>query len=201
MNKRQRGRGRKPSSHNSNNPNRSLDSNGPDVKIRGSASTIFDKYTTLARDATSSGHRVKAENYLQHAEHYLRLVMEQQAKAAAHAEKQAAQQQARQSNTENPNTEQKDDDGQGRNNDRGRRYPARRRQPNQNEAQDQNASDERAKNPQENDKAVEAETPETSVTEATAPEADAKPKKTRRKKPVEAATETPPEESVITAAE
>ncbi|MEL6370813.1 MAG: DUF4167 domain-containing protein [Pseudomonadota bacterium] len=56
------------------NPNRALDSNGPDVRIRGTANQIYDKYLALARDATSSGDRVKAENYLQHAEHYFRLI-------------------------------------------------------------------------------------------------------------------------------
>lgn len=56
------------------NPNRALDSNGPDVRIRGTANQIYDKYQALARDATSSGDRVKAENYLQHAEHYYRLI-------------------------------------------------------------------------------------------------------------------------------
>ncbi len=50
------------------------DSNGPDVKIRGNPNQIYDKYVSLARDATSSGDRVTAENYLQHAEHYYRLV-------------------------------------------------------------------------------------------------------------------------------
>lgn len=56
------------------NPNRALDSNGPDVRIRGTAQQIYDKYLALARDATSSGDRVKAENYLQHAEHYFRVL-------------------------------------------------------------------------------------------------------------------------------
>lgn len=56
------------------NPNRALDSNGPDVRIRGTAQQIYDKYLTLARDATSAGDRVKAENYLQHAEHYFRVL-------------------------------------------------------------------------------------------------------------------------------
>lgn len=56
------------------NPNRALDSNGPDVRIRGTAQQIYDKYQALARDATSSGDRVKAENYLQHAEHYFRVL-------------------------------------------------------------------------------------------------------------------------------
>jgi len=57
--KRQRGRGRKPGNPN----NRSFESNGPDVKIRGNASHIYEKYLQLARDATSSGDRVMAENY------------------------------------------------------------------------------------------------------------------------------------------
>lgn len=56
------------------NINRALDSNGPDVRIRGTANQIYDKYLALARDATSAGDRVKAENYLQHAEHYFRLI-------------------------------------------------------------------------------------------------------------------------------
>lgn len=56
------------------NPNRALDSNGPDVRIRGTANQIYDKYTALARDASSSGDRIKAENYLQHAEHYFRVI-------------------------------------------------------------------------------------------------------------------------------
>jgi hypothetical protein len=75
--KRQRGRGRggggggKPQQ----NANRAFDSNGPDgVKVRGNAQTVFEKYQQLARDATSSGDRVLAENYLQHAEHYFRLL-------------------------------------------------------------------------------------------------------------------------------
>ena len=97
MTKRQRGRGRRPNNNN-NNPNRSLDSNGPDVRVRGSAQTIYDKYITLARDAKISGSRVKAENYLQHAEHYLRIVQEQQAKAQAHLEQQQARQKAHQKN-------------------------------------------------------------------------------------------------------
>ena len=52
---------------------RNYESNGPDVKIRGSAQQIAEKYAQLARDAQSSGDRVMAENYLQHAEHYNRI--------------------------------------------------------------------------------------------------------------------------------
>lgn len=61
--------------HGHNNANRTLESNGPDVKIRGTAAHIHEKYLALARDSHSSGDRVGAENYLQHAEHYHRVMM------------------------------------------------------------------------------------------------------------------------------
>jgi len=78
--KRQRGRGRRSGGGNNNNPNRHFESNGPDVKIRGSAQQILDKYQQYARDAQSSGDRVSAENYLQHAEHYYRVLAAMQPK-------------------------------------------------------------------------------------------------------------------------
>lgn len=71
QNRRGRGRNRK-----SQNPlTRSFESNGPDVKIRGTPSHIAEKYISLARDAQSSGDPVLAESYLQHAEHYNRIIM------------------------------------------------------------------------------------------------------------------------------
>jgi hypothetical protein len=54
---------------------RNYESNGPDVKIRGTAAHIAEKYMSLARDALSSGDIVAAESYLQHAEHYNRIIM------------------------------------------------------------------------------------------------------------------------------
>ena len=54
---------------------RSFESNGPDVKVRGTASDVASKYMTLARDAQTSGDPVLAENYLQHAEHYNRMII------------------------------------------------------------------------------------------------------------------------------
>jgi hypothetical protein len=54
----------------------SFDSNGPEVRIRGTAYQINEKYVTLARDANASGDRVLAESYLQHAEHYQRFINE-----------------------------------------------------------------------------------------------------------------------------
>jgi Domain of unknown function (DUF4167) len=70
QNKRMRGRNRK-----GQNPlTRIYESNGPDVKIRGTASHVAEKYVQLARDAQASGDPVAAENYFQHAEHYFRLI-------------------------------------------------------------------------------------------------------------------------------
>ena len=56
-----------------NSGNKVFDSNGPDVKVRGTAQTVAEKYMQLGRDAQSSGDTVAAETYYQHAEHYYRL--------------------------------------------------------------------------------------------------------------------------------
>jgi hypothetical protein len=105
-------RGRNNNHRKSQNPlTRVYESNGPDVKIRGTASHIAEKYIQLARDAQSSGDPVAAENYYQHAEHYFRLIA-------------AAQEQFRQQNPYYANQQQQgapnnddgdfdgDDDGQ-----------------------------------------------------------------------------------------
>ncbi len=68
------------------NPNRTFDSTGPEIKIRGSAAHVYEKYLQMARDANTMGDRVMAENYLQHAEHYFRIL------AAAQAQQQQYQQ-------------------------------------------------------------------------------------------------------------
>lgn len=67
-------RGRNRSGKNHNPLTRVYESNGPDVKIRGTANHVAEKYIQLARDATASGDPVAAENYYQHAEHYFRLI-------------------------------------------------------------------------------------------------------------------------------
>ncbi len=76
--KRQRSRNRggggggKPQQHNAN---RAFESNGPEnLKVRGAAQLVYDKYQQLARDAATGGDRVLAENFLQHAEHYYRVL-------------------------------------------------------------------------------------------------------------------------------
>jgi hypothetical protein len=105
-NKRMRGRNNNNNSNNNNNNRRNhnpltrvYESNGPDVKIRGTASHVAEKYLQLARDAQSSGDPVSAENYFQHAEHYFRLIA-------------VAQEQFRQSN---PNFQAPRTDGAGGN--------------------------------------------------------------------------------------
>ena len=98
----QRKRRRRSGGNNNNNPNpnRHYESNGPDVRIRGSAQQILDKYLQYARDAQTSGDRVKAEALFQHAEHYARIVavfekqkeearLEREARDAARAEERA----------------------------------------------------------------------------------------------------------------
>ena len=51
-----------------------FDSNGPNVKIRGNAYQVFERYVALAREAQASGDRIAAENLYQHAEHYFRVM-------------------------------------------------------------------------------------------------------------------------------
>ena len=81
QNKRSRGRNNGGRKH-SNPLSRNFESNGPDVKVRGNAAHVAEKYVQLARDAQASGDSVMAENYLQHAEHYFRLISAAQAQMA-----------------------------------------------------------------------------------------------------------------------
>src|SRR5580700_2508427 len=83
QNKRSRGRngGGMPQHHNRGPggprpPHRSqtFDSNGPSVKIRGNAYQVFERYIAMAREAQTSGDRIAAENFFQHAEHYYRIM-------------------------------------------------------------------------------------------------------------------------------
>jgi len=127
--KRQRGRNRNKNNnrnHNHNNHNRSMDSQGPDVKVRGNASTIYEKYTTLARDAKMSGNRVKAENLLQHAEHYLRLMnLQEAAKKEAQEAREKAEAERAAKRAERGETEG-DDEGNDNRGSRRNRYNNRR---------------------------------------------------------------------------
>ena len=82
QNKRHRSRnnntGRRNNGNGNGNQSRTqvYDSNGPDVRIRGTANQVAEKYIALAKDATSAGDHTVAENYFQHAEHYIRIINE-----------------------------------------------------------------------------------------------------------------------------
>jgi len=106
QNRRGRGRGRKPQG---SNLSRNLESNGPDVKIRGTAAHIAEKYATLARDALSSGDTVAGESYLQHAEHYNRIIMANQQAQAENANG-ASQPRARANGADESGDEQQSED-------------------------------------------------------------------------------------------
>ena len=87
QNRRMRGRNNNSGNNNGNrkSPNplqRSYESNGPDVKVRGTAQHVAEKYLQLARDAQSSGDTVAAESYFQHAEHYYRILLAAQEQMA-----------------------------------------------------------------------------------------------------------------------
>jgi hypothetical protein len=116
-NKRMRNRNNNSNSNNNNNNNnnrrgqnpmtRVFESNGPDIKIRGTASHVAEKYVQLARDARSSGDPVAAENYYQHAEHYFRLI------AAAQEQFRQNQPQQRPGSDEVTTSDDGDDEGEG----------------------------------------------------------------------------------------
>lgn len=76
--------------------NRVFDSSGPEGKVRGTPQQIIDKYQSLARDAQLSGDRVAAENFLQHSEHYSRMLGEAQSEMNERREAQDAQRQVQQ---------------------------------------------------------------------------------------------------------
>ncbi len=73
-NRRSRNRNNNRGGKGGNNRTQVFDSNGPEVRIRGTAHQICDKYMTLAKDSRSVGDLVLAESYLQHAEHYQRII-------------------------------------------------------------------------------------------------------------------------------
>ena len=76
------------------NRNHVFDSNGPDLRIRGTSQQLFEKYLQLGRDATSGGDRVMAEGYFQHAEHYFRILNAMNQAAQQGQNQQNGQQQA-----------------------------------------------------------------------------------------------------------
>lgn len=90
-----RSRGRNGGRKHVNPLSRNFESNGPDVKVRGNAAHVAERYVQLARDAQSTGDSVMAENYYQHAEHYFRILSAAQSQMQVRPE---------------PNTDGNDDD-------------------------------------------------------------------------------------------
>lgn len=84
--------------HGGNIINRVFDSSGPEGKVRGTPQQIIDKYQGLARDAQLSGDRIAHENFLQHSEHYSRMLSEAHREMAERKEAQDAQRQSQQQN-------------------------------------------------------------------------------------------------------
>jgi hypothetical protein len=103
--KRGRGRGgnnnRRP---NTPNRNQTFDSNGPDVRIRGNAHQVYEKYLTLARDASTAGDRVLAESLFQHADHYFRI------HSVFNEENEARKNAYQQDTGQHPGTQQRNDE-------------------------------------------------------------------------------------------
>jgi Domain of unknown function (DUF4167) len=105
------------------NRNHVFDSNGPDVRVRGTAQQLFEKYLQLGRDATSGGDRVTAEAFFQHAEHYFRILnamnqAAQQNQQAAQGGQQGGRRNYQQSDGfqggEDPSTQPESDDAEPR---------------------------------------------------------------------------------------
>ena len=88
--------------------NRVFDSSGPEGKVRGTPQQIIDKYNQLARDAQLSGDRVAAENFQQHAEHYLRLLSDAQREIEARREEQERQNRERQAERDRERAERQE---------------------------------------------------------------------------------------------
>ncbi len=118
-NKRSRSKQNRPRSL-GNVVNRVFDSSGPEGKVRGTPQQIIDKYALLARDAQLSGDRVAAENFLQHAEHYTRMLNEAQAEMAREAEQRRDQfPQGGQNNGQQNNGQQNNNNQNNQNNQSG----------------------------------------------------------------------------------
>ena len=81
----------RPQNSGGNVVNRVFDSSGPEGKVRGTPSQVIEKYNQLARDATLSNDRVAAENFQQHAEHYLRMLSEAHRERTERQERDGAQ--------------------------------------------------------------------------------------------------------------
>ncbi|WP_299785587.1 DUF4167 domain-containing protein [uncultured Marivita sp.] len=109
--------------------NRVFDSSGPEGKVRGTPQQIIDKYNQLARDAQLSNDRVNAENFQQHAEHYMRLLSEAQREQDARREQQERENRERQQQRDADRGNRSDNDQQQNNQQSQNNDPANAPQP------------------------------------------------------------------------
>lgn len=107
---RSRGKGNRRSGHIGNIVNRVFDSNGPDGRVRGTPNQIIEKYQGLASDSLLSGDRVAAENFSQHAEHYIRLLASAQSETSRDQDKRQNDNDAR--SAQRRGRDAQDDDGE-----------------------------------------------------------------------------------------
>nr|WP_272213272.1 DUF4167 domain-containing protein [Marinicella sp. W31]MDC2879220.1 DUF4167 domain-containing protein [Marinicella sp. W31] len=172
QNKRSRGRGSNNNNFNRKGANpltRTYDSTGPDVKVRGTAQHVAEKYMSLARDSQSSGDRVMAENYLQHAEHYIRIIA-------------AAQSQMQERSQRDDRSDNSDD------NDDAAASKANNNQSPSDERNGRNERNERREQPRKQEQQVDGDGPQPVIdgtpAEVAAEEADGQPaQKSRRRSP------------------
>ena len=140
-NKRSRSKSNRPKTL-GNIVNRVFDSSGPEGKVRGTPQQIIDKYMLLARDAQLGGDRVAAENFLQHAEHYTRMLSEAQRELAREAETRRDQHQP--GGGQNRRADQRDDAEPGMNGETGTEGEGgERRADSRNENRNENRGDNR----------------------------------------------------------
>ena len=167
--------------------NRVFDSSGPEGKVRGTPQQIIDKYNQLARDATLGNDRVAAENFQQHAEHYLRLLAEAHREMDRHREEQERLNRERQSERERERAARQDRDGNGhpqgerrdRDRDRNRDNDAAQNTMDLADAPQPEVIDPR----EEQEESALVETPENRLSEAPAEAAQDKPKPSRPRRP------------------
>ena len=163
--------------------NRVFDSSGPEGKVRGTPQQIIDKYNQLTRDAQLSNDRVAAENFQQHAEHYLRMLAE------AMREQQERQQQQQDRQNQQRGNDQQGNDGQDRNDGN---QP--QQQPHQQRGQRDDGDEPARQNRPRSSDVIDVADDSPSLVET--PENNApKPRRTRRKPPSEVKNEQPETEA------
>jgi len=197
-NRRQRSRGANPRRY-PNQKGGSFESNGPEAKVRGTAQQVLEKYQALARDAYSAGDRILAEGYLQHAEHYYRILNSEGENSGRDGNRNRQVQgnrdedmnrdddtdnddQPQQSNARNEKRAEKDDEANGLQRTVSRGRNGSRRQTEAEEASEDNAD---------NKDSVTDEAPAQSVDDAGEAEAPRKPRARRPRKTEQPIVEKP----------